>query len=379
MLFRSVKDWHPVAETLRVQGHEEVRDYELTETDFDLLALNSLSPGIFAGITPPPPRTIPQTAMPPQVVAPSATELIAAELMVRYALHRVKACLGEPIEILMTDLGGIEVRGLAETAERKEELIAALQAIPLVTAKIQSLAEAQATMKSGRTLADSNAEANANTSEEASVFTVRAGKLPIQDGLKRYFTQIGSDPTSAASGSEKSATDIHQRIVALSSQAISLAGAALADAFALRQLAEAYPSVKTRSLEASSRWLLEAMIREHMQSILATAVRSRALLEPVLRSLESGNEKVAASKGTEEIAPASDWAAQVLQLFRTIRRMERLTAFLFAGASLPEEQDDQAVAKLLATFDQIDQESRRLVHHGSRPDRSDSATLTQER
>jgi hypothetical protein len=59
--------------------------------------------------------------------------------------------------------------------------------------------------------------------------------------------------------------------------------------------------------------------------------------------------------------------------------MERLTAFLFAGASLPEEQADQAVARLLATLNQIDQESHRLEVHGSRPDRSDSATLTHER
>jgi hypothetical protein len=373
-----VKDWHPVAEILRVQGHEEVRDYELTETDFDLLALNSLSPGIFPGITPPSTRAIPQIALPPQVVAPPATELIAAEIMARYELHRAKACL-EPIEILTTDLGGIEVRGLAETPERKEELIGALQNIPLVTVRIQSLAEAQAMMTPARTSANSNPEPNASTSGEASVVTVRASKLPIQDELKRYFTQIGSDPTSPASGSEKSATDLHQEIVALSSQAISLADAALADAFALRQLAEKYPAVKTRTLESSSRWLLEAMIREHMQSIRTATRRSRALLEPVLHSLETGNEKVAASKGIEEIAPTSDWAGQVLQLFRTIERMERLTAFLFAGASLPEDQADQAVARLLATFSQIDQESHRLEVHGNRPERSDSATLTQER
>ena len=374
-----VKDWHPVAEILRVQGHEEVRDYELTETDFDLLALNSLSPGIFAEITPPSTRAIPQIAMPPQVVAPAATELMAAEIMVRYALHRANACLGEPIEILTTDMGGIEVRGLAETPERKEELIVALQNIPLVTVRIQSLAEAQAMMTPARTSANSNPEPNASTSGEAPVVTVRASKLPIQDELKRYFTQIGSDPTSPASGSEKSATDLHQKIVAISSQAISLADAALADAFALRQLAEKYPAVKTRLLEASSRWLLEAMIREHMQSIRAATLRSRALLEPVLRSLEAGNEKVAANRGIEEFAPTSDWTGHVLQLFRTIERMERLTAFLFAGSSLPEEQSDQAVAKLLATFSQIDQESHRLEVHGSHTGRSDSATLTQER
>ncbi len=195
-----VKDWHPVAEILRVQGHDEVRDYELTETDFDLLALNSLSPGIFAEIAPPSTRAIPQIALPPQVVAPTATELIAAEIMVRYELHRAKACLGEPIEILTTDLGGIEVRGLAETPERKEELIGALQNIPLVTVKIQSLAEAQAAMTPARPSANSNPEPNASTPGDASVVTVRASKLPIQDELKRYFTQIGSDPTSPASG-----------------------------------------------------------------------------------------------------------------------------------------------------------------------------------
>ncbi len=48
------------------------------------------------------------------------------------------------------------------------------------------------------------------------------------------------------------------------------------------------------------------------------------------------------------MTPGSDWAGRVLHLFRGIERMERLTAFLFAGASLPEEQGGQAVAKLLA-------------------------------
>jgi hypothetical protein len=270
---------------------------------------------------------------------------------------------------------------LAETPERKEELLAALQAIPLVTVRIQTLAEAQATMTPARASTDSNVHPNANAPEEVPVVTVRAGKLPIQDELKRYFTQLGGDPSSPASGNEKSAQDSHQKIVALSSQAISLADSALADAFALRQLAEQYPLAKTRSLEASSKWLLGAMIREHLQSIRTTTQRSRGLLEPVLHSLESSgeNEKFVASRGADEIVQASDWSGQVLQLFKTIKRMERLTAFLFAGASLPEEQDGQAVVKLLAAFGQIDQESHKLEDHASRADRSDSAVLTQER
>jgi hypothetical protein len=120
------------------------------------------------------------------------------------------------------------------------------------------------------------------------------------------------------------------------------------------------------------------MIREHIQSIRATTIRSRVLLDPVLRWLEASNERVSDSKEAEEIATASDWAGQVLQLFRTIKRMERLTAFLFAGASLPEEQDNQAVSKLLATFKQIDLESHGVADPVNRPDRSESATLASD-
>jgi hypothetical protein len=210
------------------------------------------------------------------------------------------------------------------------------------------------------------------------VVTVRAGKLPIQDELNHYFARQ-SPPALSTTEGERSAGDIHQKIAAFSSQAISLAGMALADAFALRQLAEKYPATRARSLEPSSRWLLEGMVREHLQSIHATTVRLRSLLEPVLHALDSGVERDATGKGIDGIASASDWASGVPHLFGTIKRMERLTAFLFAGASLPEEQDGQAVAKLLAALDRVEQESHRLVDHASRSDRSDSAALTQER
>lgn len=373
-----VEDWHPIAEILRVQGYDEIRDYEVTETEFNLLALNSLGPGIFSEVAPPAIRSIPQAAMAPQAVAPAATELTAAEVMVRYALHRVKACLGEPIQVVTTGVGSIEVRGLAETPERKEELTAALKAIPLVIVRIQTLAEAQATISPAGGSSDSGAEPSGNASEEVSVVTVRAGKLPIQDELKHYFARH-SHPASLTTEGENDVGEVHQKIAAFSSQAISLADIALAHAFALRQLAEKYPSAKTRSLEPSSRWLLEAMVREHLQSIQTTTVRLRSLLEPVLHSLESGVEGAATRKGIVGTAPGSDWTGGVQQLFATIKRMERLTAFLFAGASVPEVQDGQPAAKLLSALDQIEQESRELVDQASRSDRSDSTALTQER
>jgi hypothetical protein len=312
--------------------------------------------------------------MPSQAVAPAPAAILASEIIARYALHRVKACLGEPIEIVTTGLGGIEVRGLAETAKRKEELTVALQDIQFVTVKIQTLAEAQATITRAKNSTDLSAQPRANATEDVSVVTVRSSKLPIQDELQRYFSQPGH-PAFLTTGGENTSGDIHQKIAAFSSQAISLADLALADAFALRQLAEKYPPANTRSLEASNRWLLEAMTREHLQAIQATTLRSRSLLGPVLRSLEAGNELAVAGEGHEATSSNSEWTGQVRQLFEATKRIERLTAFLFAGASLPEEQAGQAPAKLLAAFDYIDQETRRLVDS----EESDSATLTRGR
>jgi hypothetical protein len=40
-------DWHPVEQRLEVQARDEVRKYELTETGFDVLALNLLPASIF--------------------------------------------------------------------------------------------------------------------------------------------------------------------------------------------------------------------------------------------------------------------------------------------------------------------------------------------
>jgi hypothetical protein len=173
-------------------------------------------------------------------------------------------------------------------------------------------------------------------------------------------------------------SDTGQRIIALSSQAVSLADSALADGFALRQLAERYRSAKTPPLEASSRWLLEVMIREHLQSLKSAAVRSRALLEPVLRSLETINGK-ADPPGDEKLPPAPDWPSQTLRLFGAVAQMERLTAFLFAGRNLPEEEGDTAAGKLLAVFGRIERESSLLAEHAGRTRRegSDPATLAQ--
>ncbi|MCI0424012.1 MAG: hypothetical protein L0312_33190, partial [Acidobacteria bacterium] len=138
-----VEDWHPVTQRFRVQREKGIQSFELTETAFQVLALNTLPAAIFADLSPPaPPKVIPQESIAPSTHAPSTAELLAAEIEAHYALHRVKACLGEPIEVVTHPSGQIKVHGLARTEARKTELLEALQHVPLVVTEIQTIDEA---------------------------------------------------------------------------------------------------------------------------------------------------------------------------------------------------------------------------------------------
>ncbi|MCI0420427.1 MAG: hypothetical protein L0312_14590, partial [Acidobacteria bacterium] len=184
-------DWHPVEQRLKVQGQQGLQEYALSEAAFEVVALNSLSSSIFADLNlPRAPLVIPQTPIAPPAVAPTAVELTAAEIEAHYALHRLNACLGEPIEIVRGPSGQIVVQGLAETAERKTELLAALEGIPLLTAKIQTVEEANSAVSSApQVQSEAQRRIEAPLSEASGIVEIHSRKLPIQDQLERYFLQ----------------------------------------------------------------------------------------------------------------------------------------------------------------------------------------------
>src|SRR5262249_54574747 len=97
--------WHPVEQRLEVQAKDEVRKYELTETGYAVLALNGIADSIFADLPPlhAPLTVAPITAAVPPLTevstTPSTADLIAAEVEAQFALHRVRACLGEALDV----------------------------------------------------------------------------------------------------------------------------------------------------------------------------------------------------------------------------------------------------------------------------------------
>ena len=135
-------DFHPVAENLRLQDSRQVQVHELA---WEVLPMEAINTAIFE-----PETTVyaanKRSVTPPPIVV-SDFELAEAELRARIAIHTEKADLGEEIE-LDRDLfrpgqRSVVVRGIVSTPERKNDLLAALQGIPHVDVRLQTLEEAQ--------------------------------------------------------------------------------------------------------------------------------------------------------------------------------------------------------------------------------------------
>ena len=348
------EDWHPVEQRLEVQGKDEVRKYELTETGYDVLALNGVADFIFADLSPlhAPLTVAPITAAVPPLTevatTPSTADLIAAEVEAHFALHRARACLGEALEVTR-EHSIVKVHGIVDNALRRDQLLEALRAIPLITVEIQTREEA--------VNADSLHNSNIHDPEEQSGvpvvdYTSQANNSssPVQELLRRYFLERSGPDSRVSQG-----RSVNTEIVEFSNRAVSLSQSTLADAWALRRLAEWSETNKVSELRPQLTWLLEVMARDHGTAIRVNTSTCRNLLEPVLSAI------VNRSRPTEKVEPSESsalrkstaWESQGLALFSQIDQMDRLIRGLFADTGAAGYGEDSAV-KLLAGFLPVD-------------------------
>jgi hypothetical protein len=239
--------------------------------------------------------------------APSESELDRVELEVQYALHRARACLGEPIRVERGSDGKIRVEGLVETVARRAQIagvLAELDAVQMVTVDLHTAEESIGQTDYG---------------PEGTVGATRVGPtpLPIQAALEQYFAER---------------RDRGEAITDLTNQAVTESKALSGEAWALRRLAERYGQKKTEDLALQSRWLLEVMIRDHADALVKRVRRSRTLLDPVL-SLAAGGKQGAETQREEE---GPFWST-VYSLFLLAEKTSTLIQALFAGDGLPLE------------------------------------------
>ena len=242
------------------------------------------------------------------------------EVEALYALHRVKACLGDDLAVEKAAAGSWRVFGLVPSIERKNEILSALAGVS-IDLDIRTFHEAGAD-------APYHAEPKTGPSATATVVNQATRRLPIEDLL--------------SSESLKSQREVPQ----LSNGAVTLSRLHPAASWALQDLADRFPEQRIHQLSDSSRHLIEEMVRDHGRDVQELLTKLEEHLGPLLSVL--GPDVV---RDVSIAIPAQltepDWRVACLAICRSTRRLDKLVHGLFAGTDLDDEPPALAFADLL--------------------------------
>src|SRR5262249_49053343 len=319
-------DWHPVALELRVQAEDGLRDYELSETAYEVLPSQALavftdSPLAPTPVLSPAPKVSPPPAFvaaspEPTLAAPSRAALQAAEVAALYALHQAQADLGEQIEVVVEDGRQVVVRGLVQTSERKEELAQSLRRIALVTPQLLTVEEAIRQAQRAANPPAANETALAMSENVVAGGQAAAAAPPFQQKLIEHFG-------GRKGMTEAERQEVNRQVTQFYNAVEADASAALAEAWALRRLQERFASTTGAELDAASRQRLEEMVGDHLSRLRRRSRNLQARLRPLLITLAGD-----APAGSSVIEPTRQ--ARILAAFRAVEQVSHLTDQLIA-------------------------------------------------
>src|SRR6202790_3153327 len=267
-------DFHPVEEYLRLK---DTRQVEIHELAWQVLPMEAINVAAFAPEAAPPPEIGPSLSVAPKHPALTDAELAEAELRARVAIHAEKADLGEQIELDrdMPKPGqrSVVVRGIVSTPERKDEILAVLRGIPHVDLRLQTVEEAQS--QQNQVTADSQiaqgvlaqeypaAGVNVAAARHETPALVIAGRPAVEQQLEELFPN-----------SEDRAKFINETV--------ELVQDAMAQAWALRRLANRYTPDMVTELSSGAQQTLELLIRDHVSVLHQDVDGARNKVSPLL-------------------------------------------------------------------------------------------------
>ncbi len=269
-------DYHPLEQHFRVMSADGVQEFELRETSFAVMSLNSLNPGFFADSSPvvTSARPLPSPGQSPEEVANATTVAVSvpgavatgtlpnvvatAELEVEVLdlLHNAGADLGEQIEVKRMPNGPVMITGVVETLERKNQILNALQSVsgnPAVKIQINTVADEIARQK----------QAKAQPKPSVENVEVEGDTFPAEADLRAHFN-----------GSDQAVRQFASRMTGRSSQAMTYL-------WAMKRLKSQFTVAELQKLtpEARSKWL--NVIRSYARSYQSEIAALKRELQPV--------------------------------------------------------------------------------------------------
>ena len=322
--------YRPTIEAVRFETASRAVEFRLSVDRIELLQPASIraavyepDPRLTRPSSPPPDARRLQRATPSLAISPSVHVSSSPDVEVEalYALHRVKACLGDDLAVQKTAAGSWRVLGLVPSIERKNEILSALAGVS-IDLDIRTFHEAGAD-------APYEPEPKTLPSATATVVNQATRRLPMEDLL--------------SSESLKPQLEVPQ----LSNGAVTLSQSILAASWALQDLADRFPEQRIHQLSDSSRHRIEEMVRDHERDVQELLTKLEEHLGPLLSVL--GPDVVRdVSSAIPSQSTEPDWRVACLAICRSTRRLDKLVHGLFAGTDLDDEPPALAFADLLA-------------------------------
>jgi len=306
-----------MAGALYYKAHEA----RLTETNLAVsskisepLIRNSAESGA-ASVEVPPRSAVPSR---PAAVVPGPSASISDELQVMSVLHEIGADLGDPVQVSLSN-NRVQVRGVGLASARKQEIQAALDPLPNVAV-------------------DFSNPTPAPLPDDAHAAPATVAPIPSPAYQARLEAQLGGRaPVDRFTG-----------------QVLNWNESAMAHAYALRLLAQQFPS--DASMSEPDRATLRGLARDHQTALAAQLANFDHALVPVLNGLGANS-----MPGT---APAyNEWQIASEQVFQAARQVEVLSSMLL-GVTPGKSADSDLPSKLLGAVNalraDLDQNQRLL-------------------
>lgn len=259
-------------------------------------------------------------------VAPVAAEADATpvEIAALFALHDLGVCRGASVQVQRMD-GEVRVTGVVENAERRDEIVRALQAAaPAARVHLQVVPWE---------VAYAQEFSSYNPEPEALPSTVATGRIRPHEALRAYLRSKGVNDA-----------DLGREITAFADAAFQYSAEALTDASALHELSIRWPVDGSRPLDPASLRLLRKMVMDHYERVDAQ-IRS---LERMLQSAFPAQPLQAEPSATAQDEEPADWRAAAEKMLGQLLFTHQLVAGLFAGDRLPPAtSEDMSPALLL--------------------------------
>ncbi len=364
-------DFHPIAAILLLQ---DARQVEVTELVWNVFPLEAVDPAIFSTEPMRPLEVAHSANLVPPPSSPTDAELAESDLQARVAIHAEGADLGEQIE-LDRDLPAarpnssersVVVRGIVSTLERKNSLLAALQGIPHVQLRLQTVEEA-ATQQNAVS-ADKTEGRENQVTQEAPVLESRAESAGV-----------AARPNELPAGAFKGRRALEQQLEerypkaedrsTFINRVVELVQEALAQAWALRRLRDHYGPETVAQLSRGSRQTLELLIRDHVLVLRQNVDEARDMVATIVLP-----EPAAEVPGpfnldvpTSTSAPVNDWRYNVTEIFPEVQEVNENIAVLLGDSGRTASEGQTLVHDLQLTLAKLYAQLPELYQHVSGP------------